>query len=761
MNDQQPKIEKPAKVPGKFRKPIKEKVFQKRYLKLLEQRDDREWFESQFELQEGKYCIRAGVDKNGAKRLKKLYGVIQKNRKGSIRMAPLVLTGIVIGGIVLFFAVFANPLLTFALEKGLEAAFEAKADVNRLRLSAIKFEIAIESITVANRDKPMTNLFEMGKTRIKLKPEAVLMGKVYIEEIRADSLRFGTPRTVSGAIPRRPPKPPKEKPPKSDSPPFIDLQNFDAMALLNQEFEKLNTPKLYDNAINAYNETAEKWKGQVDSAMGKADELKATAQPLLGFNVNSINVNVRDPASIQATVSEIQTMVNDVNAMVSTVQTAADEAAGMVKGIEADINMARSLEQNARNAITGDVNYLKSLIDLDGGAAFAILEPIIRDMLSDTAEMYLDYGLMALEVFEKLRAEAAAKPKTEKPVKEPKVVFKGRDVVFPTKAYPAFYLGRLESDFTIQDWNWDFNLENISSNPDYVNHRPLVSNTNKQPVNPNNPILFTLGVTEETGLQRQIAFNGNADFKTAAADRFNARVDGSGFPLSLGDALSSIGIGGLYGETAFDVNFIGKTDGGISGGGSMKILEATLANPQGTVAEALDIAVREAGNVNLGVQYTHHPDARDEFKITSNIAELMAQALKRLAGVYAEKAMDEIERALRERISQYIDGKFVAQEDLDNLLKLARGDLAALDDLKGTLNNKRSELEGKARGVTDQAKAIAEQAAQQAKDELARQGQQAAQDLMQGQTPSLQAPTPNIPTPSAPPTPSVPRIPGR
>ena len=732
MKEQQPKIEKPVKAPGNLKKPIKEKVFQKRYLKFIVQPDDREWFASQFELKEEKYHLREGLDKKDVKKLKDLSGVIRKNRKGSIRLAPLALSGIVIGGIAVFFTIFANPLLGRAMEKGLEAIFEAKADVSQFRLSLIQFNISVRKITVANSDSPMKNLFEMGTTRIKLRPQAVLRGKIYIEEIRADSIRFGTDRTVSGALPRRPPKVKTEKP-KSDAPPLVDLQNFDAMGLLNREYDKLSTPKLYDTAIAAYNDTLEKWEGQVDLAKIRSGELKASAQPILGFNVNSFgNVDVRDPQAVAKTVNDINEKINEVNTMVNTVQTAANDAAKMVRSIEDDINTARSLEQSARNAITDDINHLKSYIDIGSGAAFAALEPSIREVLSDTAEEYFDYGLRALEAIEKLKAQAAAKPKTEKPKKEPKIKFKGRDVIYPTRTYPAFYLGVLASDFTIQPWNWAFDMRDISSNPDLTGQ----------------PVTLKFGVKEEAGsLRRQVAFNGSADFRSSASDRFGAVVSGNGFPVSLGNALAGAGINGFTGEAAFSVNFTGHTGGGVSGGGDVKIDNARLVDPRGTIAQAVNIAVQEANNISLGIQYNHRLERSDEFRIETNITDLIAQALRRIVAEYAQKAMDEIERVLREKIAQHIDGRFAASEDLDSLFALARGDMAAVNDLKNSLDSKKAELEQKAREYTDQARAAVDQAAQQVRDEAARQGQQALEDIKQGQTPAIQAPSvPSLPS---------------
>ena len=748
MQEQQPTTKNAAKAPGELNKPIKEPAFAKRYLKFIAQPADREWFTSKFELQDGNYRIREGLNKNDAKKLKELLDAVRKNRKGPVSLVPLAFTGIVVAGIVVFFTIFANPLLERAMEMGLEAIFEAKSDVDRLRLSLFKFSIDIDGITVANRDSPMTNLFQMGLTRIKLKPEAVLRGKVYIEEVRADTIRFGTERKTSGALPERPPKVKKEKPP-SDAPPLVDLQNFDAMGLLNREYDKLRTPKLYDEAINAYNETVEKWQGQVDLAKARTEELKGAAQPIVNFNVNSFNVDIRDVQAVRKTIGEINTMITDVNTMISTVQTAAHDVTNMVTGIEGDIATARNLENSARTAITGDIDHLKSYINLNSGAAFEALEPSIREVLSDTGEVYFDYGLRALEMLEKIRADAAAKPKTEKPPK--KVAFKGRNVNFPTRAYPAFYLGVIASDFTIEPWNWAFDMRDISSDPDLTNR----------------PVTLTLGVTEETGsLKRQIGFNGSADFRTNTTDRFGAEVTGGGFPVSLGSQMAKAGINGFNGEAAFSVNFTGHTDGGVSGGGAVTINKAQLLDAQGTIAQALDSAIREAGNIDLGIQYSHRIDRDDEFTITTNLAELMARALRRIVEEYAKKAMDEIERVLRERIAQHIDGRFVSKEELDILFRLARGDKTAKDDLSNTLTRKKTELEQKARDYTAQveqaAKEYVSETTQQAKDEATRQGQQAIEDLKQGQQPTLEAPS----VPNAPSLPGLPstgglRLPGR
>jgi uncharacterized protein (TIGR03545 family) len=709
-NDKPKKEEKPAKAPRALRKPIKEKAFEKRFLKYIEHKQDKVFFESCFVKQEDKYIVKDNLTKADVKKLKDLYKWIKKNRKGAIKFAPLIFAGAVVAAIVIFFTTFANPLLARATEKGLEAIFEAKSDVTGFRLSLVPLRFEVKTITVANKNAPMKNLFEMGRTTIRLKTEAVLRGKCYIEEISAAEIRFGTDRKTSGELPYSQRKK-KEKPPKEPGPPLIDLANFDAMALLNQEFEKLATPKLYDTAIAAYNDTYAKWQGEVESSKKKVEELQTAAVPLRNINVN----NMRDIETIRSTVQDLTTMIN-------TVQSASDSVQRMVGGIESDINMAKDLEQSARNALTDDINLLKSYVDLGSGSAFAALEPFIRDVLSDSAEQYLDYGLIALDALEKLKANAESKPKSEpKPKKQKKVVFKGRDVNFPVRSYPKFYLGKLASDFTIDAWKWEFDLQKVSSNPDLTDA----------------PVTLMLGATEVTGQARYANFNGKADFRSRPQDKFDALVKAGGFPFSLGDQLSQAGIGGFSGVTDFSVNMTGHNDGGISAGGDVIISKAKLLDPKGTIAIATAEAVSEAGNINLGLQYTHNIDGKDDFKITSNIVELLTRALRRIASAYAEKAMQEIERLLRAKIEEYIGDRFASKEQVDALFRMARGDMTAVNQIKDDLNKKKNELEQKIRGAADQA-------AQQAKDEATRQGQQAAQDILKGQTPSIQ--TPSLPS---------------
>jgi uncharacterized protein (TIGR03545 family) len=366
-----------VKAPGSFRKPLKKNKLDKKYAKYIEHPQDKQFLYSCFELKDDTYTIRDNLTKDDVKKLKNLLKIVKSNKKGPVKLVPIVFAASITVAVILFCTVFASPLLGRAMEMGLEAAFEARSNVNNFRLHIVpSLGITIGGITVANRDSPMTNLFQMGAINITFKTNALLRGKVYIEAIRADTIRFGTERKVSGSLPGKPPrdKKEKEKKEKSDEPPLVDLKNFDATALLNQEFDKLTTPKLYDDAINFYNDTSAKYKAQVESSTAKVNELRSMTEPLLKISVNDL----RDVQAIKSTVDKITTAANSV-------QTVTSEVTAVANSIESDVNKARSMESNARNALTADINHLKSYIDPGSGAAFAAVEPFIRDALSGAA----------------------------------------------------------------------------------------------------------------------------------------------------------------------------------------------------------------------------------------------------------------------------------------------------------------------------------------------------------------------------------------
>ncbi|MDR2865688.1 MAG: TIGR03545 family protein [Spirochaetaceae bacterium] len=684
------------KVPALFRKPIPKEKFEKKYIKYIEQKADKEFLYSVFELQDSVYVLCADIeDKQKQKKLSLLAKAIKQNRKLPVKIIPLAALCLIVAALVVFFTVFLNPLLENAMERGLENVFEARVEINGFNANLLKFNISINSISIANRDKPMTNLFQMDKTVIRLLPNAVLRGKIYIEEIRADAIRFGTPRTISGALPeyelKRLAEAKKQKE-KDAGPPLIDFQNFDAAALLDREYEKLQSVKVYNDILAFYDSSVETWKHRVDDVKIQADTLKNSAQTIMNFNINSIDV--KNPADIK----KITDLIRDGKIAMDNVQKAADTATELVNGVQADVKTAQTLQKNARNAITEDTNRFKSYFDFSGGGYHEILDPIIKDILSDQAEVYIAYGERALEVLEKVKASSqsiAEKTKDEKPKVEK---YKGRDVLYPSRQYPKFYLGILASDWTAGNTHWAFDLRDVSSNPDLTAK----------------PVSLKVNFNETVGEKRYVNFNGRADLRSSVNELFNTEIAGGNLAVNFENKFEQLGIGGFTGVADLKISASGGRDGSIGAGIDSHVAHAAINEAQGTIATAIASAVSQVPAIDLGLVYRKEGNGGDsKFNINTNIGDIILASLKKMAAEYAKQGIALLEKQLRERLTPLINESIVSQENLNDIFALAKGDQSALTSLKNSLQVKINEMEKKANDKLDEAK---EQAKDAAKD---------------------------------------------
>jgi uncharacterized protein (TIGR03545 family) len=686
------------KIPSLFKKPIPEKKFEKKYARLLEQKDDKALLYSVFELKDSFYTLKEDVknetDKNKLKKLNSLAKDIKANRALPVKIIPLALTAVLAAGLVLLFSVFLNPILENVIERGLENVFQARVDINGFNASLIRFNISFNSLTIANRDKPMTNLVQMDRTVIKLLPNAVLRGKIYIEEIRADALQFGTERTTSGALPEIAGAKPEAvtaavKQTESDAPALIDFQNFDAAALLEREYDNLQSVKAYNDAVAFYTSSVDNWKGKTDDVKRQAAGLQGRGQTLLNFNITGLDI--KNPADIK----KISDFIKDGKAMADEVKSATSTANDIVNKLQDDVNTANNIQRAARDSVNEDIKHLRSYFDFSGGGYHQILDPVIEEILSTEAKMYMDYGTRALEVLEKVKSTADSMNAKKK--EEPKkTAYKGRDVIYPSRLYPQFYLGVLASDWTVQKTHWVFDLRDVSSNPEITAK----------------PVSLKINFNETEGGKRYINFSGSADMRSSVNELFLADISGGNIPLDFKNDFEKLGINGFNGNTTITVQASGTRDGSITAGASSIITDARLGDPNNSIARALAQALTEVNEVNVSALYTKENEKSD-FTIETNIGELVLSALRKAASEYAARGIALLEQQLREKLAPVIGKANVSQDDLNSLLALAKGDRSALTNLQSSLQNKIDEAEKKAQGKVDEIKTQAQEKAQE------------------------------------------------
>ncbi|GAB1482096.1 hypothetical protein MASR2M78_09110 [Treponema sp.] len=675
---------KPPKPAPLLKKPIPEKKFLKDYVKLIEQERDRAFLQASFELKDGTYTLKQGLDKLTMLRLNKLAKAIKANR-GFVKTGPLILLVLLIAGLSIFYLFFMNPLLERTGEQALQALFGARAEISSFKLDLFKLRVSMDSLEVADRDSPMKNLFQSEKLNLNLNPASLLRGKIYIEKAESAAIQFGSPRKTSGALPDVPQKAKARVPKGPSGPPLVDFENFDANALLEREKDKLKTSIAYADAEAAITEATLRWQTELETSKNSINNIEAASKQVLALNPKNLN-----------SVDEVLKAGAEIQALSNQAQDAIKEASRIRDGAKNDLEMAKRLEKQARSAINDDIAYLRSYIDPKSGTAKAALEPSVREILSDKLELYIAYGQRALEVAETLKEKNDANKKA----KPAKFTPKGRNVIYPSARLPLFRLGLLSSNFKAADRDWTIEFHEISSDPDLVK----------------DPTRFHISVTSAS---QALSADAIADMRQDSKQAFSVVANGEGLPVNLGSSLKEVGIGSLRGRLTFVATVMGSKDRTIRAQSDLRISETKIGEVSGTIALAIADALSSVDALRLDIGYTQEPKNDPKFSLDSNLDELIAKAIREIAGKYAKEAAEKLEKALRDYVGAELEGKLASKEELDAIFAAATGDKKAADFLKARLEAKRTELETRA-------KTMAEEAARKAVDQVVDKAKDAA-----------------------------------
>lgn len=671
---------KPPKAAKILRKQWKERAFAKKLLKKIAKPADKTFFDSCFSPSTGN-GLRLLKEDLGYKEIKRLNALAKsiKANRGWFKPGSIILVAILAGGGTAFGLVAMNPILEHVFENALEGLFQAKADVDGFRFNPVTMRVETSAIRVADRDKPMTNLFEAGTTRIALNPDAVLRGRIHILELRLEGLAFATARTVSGALPEYPEK---EKSAtqfaeKAELPPLIDFANFDPLALLEKEKNKLATTAAWADAQAAAEEAIPRWEGQINETRQNVEDFMETIQRLRTVDVNKIQ-----------TLDELRLLVKDAEESISSGKQLAGDAETIRTGLARDITRIKALEKQARAAVDTDFRYLASFVNPSSGVAMEAFEPLIRNMLTDTGAKYFDTGTRIVELLDRLNAQygpvahkaiLAAKSgkagKEEEKTKDTPVTKtrEGRTVPFGAAEYPLFRLDLLSSSFTLDNTAWDIKLENISSAP-------------ARSTEPVKLFLSNSKGSERIAVQAAIAI---AD---TGAPLFDAEAAIENIPIDFKDSFEALGISSFGGTLSGAISLAANRSGAFTVGMPITLNSISIDGIDGSLAQIVADAIRDIGSVELSTALSRTPSSASSFSLESNIDQIVSNSVQKLALKYADEAKRKLETALRDWVREEFEGS-ISTAELDSLLGILTQDEASLAKGKAIVDAKKKELE--------------------------------------------------------------------
>jgi uncharacterized protein (TIGR03545 family) len=406
--------------------------------------------------------------------------------KGPTRFEAVIPIGII--GIIIW--LYATFLLDGHIRRGLEYTssklYGAQVDVASVKIRFGDPSLTIGRIQVTNKDHPMMNAVEIGQIRFAMLWDALLRGKLVIDESSITEISVNSARKSPGLV--YPPAPP----PVDEGPGLTDKITQDLKAEVEAQLSKngfAEVAKILGGADAG--EQLKQFRDQLVSE-SKIKELQTTLTVKQGEWTKRIQELPR-PELIQATIQKIKaTNINVSNPV---------EAKNKLESLKKDLDQAQSIVdsyQNGQKDIQADIGgFQEGLKQIDEAAKNDLKFLQDKFKLPEIDEGSLTKALIARLMGDKLQklmgfvvaAKAYMPTKTsskEKPEFIPHPRGRGRTYKFPvTVGYPLFWLktALISSKATPDGFSGNFGgqLLNVTTDPALINRPTVLEVTGSAP----------------------------------------------------------------------------------------------------------------------------------------------------------------------------------------------------------------------------------------------------------------------------------------
>ncbi len=645
-------MSKEVKIPSLFKKPLKEKVFEKKILKKIYIKSDLEFVKSLFSKNEvGLYEIKKELTKEEAERLKKIQDAINKN-KGIIDPVKPTLVATLIGAIVIFNILFKDWLVKRAIEKGLEAVFNAKVEAKGVRLSFIKAGIRLKSLTVGSEKEAFKNLFELGKTEISFLTPELFRGKLVIKNIECSDIKWNTDRKTDGRLKKQikesKSNEEKKEKQKEEKKTFFDFSKIDASKIVNEQLSNLKSITFYSNLNIEIEESKAKWETNLSQSKKDIDEVSKKINEIKEINVNNIKTIPEAEAALKK-ITETYPVINELKTKTEK----------LTKDFNTDaVNIDKKIKE-ATTTIDEDISYLKSFLKLPEGGAKGIVSIIATKYLSQKFGKLYYYAMKGITISQQLKKDDKKDKKEKKTIKR-EIRRSGYNVPFPTTVYPKFLLESMvtsvKADVSYSGW-----LSNVSSDQDLWGR----------------PATFFFDRNEN---DKQIIVNGFVDTRTKEEKSLGLSFEMNNYPFSINEGLEVVKVKSIMGLYKLQNILEIMRDNSVIGKIFLKLMNLSVElEGNDVISKAFLEAIKSTPTVNMEVSYTISSSMDMNFNVKSNLDDILSKALGKIIDGYIKEADSELRKELMEK--------------LEPELKKNKEDLKNVDKLKEELDKKKKEID--------------------------------------------------------------------
>jgi uncharacterized protein (TIGR03545 family) len=659
------------KLPKIFRKEYSQENFNKKILKKIYLNEYKEFLQkTTAKTAAGTIAVKPELNKKEYAQLKKIAKSVKKN-SGFVLKGRLTLLFIIFTGVIVFNVFFKDMLIEMAAEAGLQAVFNAKVDIQGLHFRILAGRLSLTHMEVANSNKPMRNLFELGETALDVDLFELLKGKVILEDIKCLNIKWDTERKTSGALRPAGPTPSQQEEKKAEEQKKeegglfdFNITEEDVKKLIDEQKQNLASLKLVGEYGESYAKLTTSWQDSLKQSDKKIENLSQSVN-----KINEIKINkIKTAADAQSAYSAIKTALSDLD----KVKKEFDQSA---KSFSSDLSRMNKDREKLFNTINADYKNITALLPLPSQEKGGVVSLIAQNILGQYLGELYTYVNQARSYADML------KPTSEQEVKEKKPErFKGMDIQYPSFVKPKFWLKNM-SFSVVDDRSFGTisgELLDLTSQPDLIDK----------------PMIFNL---TQTLKQESVALNGRIDLRKNPPQLMALKLNLKNFPYQMEKGLEFLSISKMKCQYSLEVAF--SLDKSNYSSGSLKVtltdLDITYSEDN-LVSRGLRKAVATLPFITIGAGYSIDQDGKLALKITENNIDALIQALissliQELTAQTKELVQKEIDKLLESDLKQYKE----YYQGMTALAKDWEQNRLTLDNYKKILDGKKKEAEKK------------------------------------------------------------------
>ncbi len=595
--------------------------------------------------------------------------------KGPIRFEAIVPLAIVIGVLALYFTLFFDAHLRRALEYGATSANRAEVDIGKLDTSLWHASVMIGNIEMTDPAQPGRNRVQIGSIDFRMLWDALLRGKVVINEASINDVQIDTPRKSAGRV-----LPVKAGGDGSGYGNKIlaqmkeefsgnvlgDLAAIAAGANPREQLASMGDDLKSSAQITALekslDEKKQQWQSRI-AALPKAGDFTALQRRLSGVKLD----NLQDVAQIQSSLQELAAIRTDFDAKSKPVRDATST-------LGSDLAAGKESLSGLDKIVSEDVRSLQARMHLPSLDTRTLSRALFgMDVLGKVqqAHGYMEQARSYMPVKGEKKTAAPVRARSS-----------GHDYAFGrTNSYPRFWLRKALISSRLQGGASALSgqILDVSTDQSLVG-RPMVAT-----------IKGDFPQQGISGVRAELVINHLTSVPIERLSMEVAQYGVAGRSLVSSPSVE-LGFAQAEGSAKFSAQLRGDNVDVLMANQFSKVAFETKAQSD-VVREMMNASLSGLNSVNLDAHVSGTWSNLD-WKLSTNIADALERGMRR----YLQGKMDEA----RARIAAMVNGKiaeqrkrmYARQAEIESSLKSALAERQAqVDKLRAELDAARDKLE--------------------------------------------------------------------